>query len=112
MAYPRRGKYLILKKNLDYTTFYNAGVHATLSNMRNVSEVMDRERFTKNVSITSGEFIKTDPVSVTALDDACFNYNFSLPHRHNLIVLLPTVIVKKLNEYAFVHRKQYRTLLV
>ncbi len=62
--------------------FDNAEIYANPSSMRHVSQVLDRERFTKRTPIISDEFITTDPASVTAFDDAWFNYNFSLPHRH------------------------------
>jgi hypothetical protein len=80
--------------------------------MRDVSQVLDRQTFTKRVPITSGEFITTDPASVTAFDDPWFNYHFGLSHRQKLLLLLPKVTMRKMNQYAFVHCEQKSTLLV
>jgi hypothetical protein len=75
--------------------FDNAEIYASPISMRNVSQGLDRQRFTKRVPIISGEFITTDPASVITFDDAWFNYNFSLTHRHKLFVLLSKVTMKK-----------------
>jgi hypothetical protein len=92
--------------------FNNVEIDASLSGMRNMSQVLDRHRFTKRVLVTSDESITTDPASVTAFDNAWFSYNFSLPHTHKLFLLLPKMTMKKMNQYVFVYCKQKRTLLV